>query len=236
MLDDGKSRDQAADHTAYQHLRQSSVSAAEEPLKKRIWHVGLTFVGRSRRSSAKVGTPSYIPASDESSKPVWAAVAQPTSSGRISRVPPQILIRRAEVQEVLDLRWRILRAGLARETANFDGDHEPTTRHLAAVMDNRIVGCVTILRRPWQGKPAWQMRGMAIEDGLQRSGIGRKLIDEVERIVRTEEHSLQLWCNARSPAVPFYQKLGWRIEGEEFVIPTAGPHFKMTKLVNDKRG
>lgn len=144
-----------------------------------------------------------------------------------------VIIRREPVEKVIDLRWKILRAGLPRETANFDGDLEPTTTHLVASIDGKIVGCVTILRRPWQDQPAWQLRGMAIDPMLQRSGVGRKLIEEVERIVREQKYSLQLWCNARSPAKEFYRKLGWQTVGEEFVIPTAGPHYKMTKLLQD---
>jgi GNAT superfamily N-acetyltransferase len=145
----------------------------------------------------------------------------------------EIRVRRADVEEIIDLRWRILRAGLPRETAYFDGDRDETTRHWVAVRDGRIVGCVTILRRPWDQKAAWQLRGMAVEPQLQRCGIGRELIDEVERTVRSEDHSLQLWCNARTPATPFYRKLGWQVAGEKFVIPTAGPHFKMTKLLQN---
>jgi hypothetical protein len=32
-------------------------------------------------------------------------------------------------------------------------------------------------------------------------------------------------------AIGFYQKLGWKIESEEFEIPTAGPHFKIAKVI-----
>ena len=143
-------------------------------------------------------------------------------------------IREIPVEYILDLRWRLLRASLPRDTANFEGDSEPATKHLAAIQDGKIVGCCTILHRPWQDKPAWQLRGMAVEMNLQNGGIGRKLLDEVERIVRTEPHSLLLWCNARTPARGFYEKMGWSVVGEEFVIPTAGPHYRMTKSLNDQ--
>lgn len=142
-----------------------------------------------------------------------------------------MIIRPAQVGEIIDLRWRILRAGLERETAFFEGDNEPTTIHFVADRDGKIVGCATILQRPWQDGLAWQLRGMAVEQGLQRGGVGRLLLEQVERTVRQAPYSLQLWCNARTPATPFYQKLGWQIVGPEFVIPTAGPHFKMAKLL-----
>jgi len=142
-----------------------------------------------------------------------------------------IEIRPARLDEILELRWRVLRAGLPRETAIFEGDHEPTTRHFAAVLDGRVVGCATILRRPWMDKPAWQLRGMAVEPQYQRRGIGTLLLEAIERTVRAEPHSLQLWCNARTPAIEFYRRHGWQRVGQEFVIPTAGPHYRMYKLL-----
>ncbi|HVT88820.1 MAG TPA: GNAT family N-acetyltransferase [Tepidisphaeraceae bacterium] len=142
-----------------------------------------------------------------------------------------IQVRRCQVSEIIDLRWRILRAGLARETAFFDGDNEPTTYHFAAEDVGRIVGCATLLRRLWQDMPAWQLRGMAVEPALQGRGVGSLLLKMVDQTVRLESHSMQLWCNARSPAVQFYRKSCWETFGDEFDIPTAGPHLKMTKLL-----
>ena len=150
-------------------------------------------------------------------------------------MPDDILIRRADVDEILDLRWRILRAGLPREAANFEGDDEPTARHFVAVKNGLVIGCLTMLRRNWNDKPAWQLRGMAIDPIHQGSGIGRRLLETVEQMARSEPHSLQLWCNARAPAVGFYRKAGWDIVGDQFDIPTAGPHFKMTKLLAAKQ-
>jgi GNAT superfamily N-acetyltransferase len=138
-------------------------------------------------------------------------------------------IRRADVSEILDLRWRILRAGLPESSANFEGDDEPTARHFAAIKDGRVVGCLTMLRRTWNNAPAWQLRGMAVDPICQRSGIGMKLLDAVEEMARTEPYSLLLWCNARSPARKFYEKAGWSVASAEFEMPSAGPHFKMTK-------
>jgi GNAT superfamily N-acetyltransferase len=143
-----------------------------------------------------------------------------------------ITVRRADLQEILDLRWKVLRDGLPRETAIFDGDQEPTTHHFAAIHDNRIIGCVTIMHRLWQNRPAWQLRGMAIDPQFQRTGIGGQLLQQVEQTIRSHPHSRQLWCNARTPATAFYRKFGWQLIGDEFLIPTAGPHYKMCKLLD----
>jgi predicted GNAT family N-acyltransferase len=145
---------------------------------------------------------------------------------------PDVLIRLAQTEEIIDLRHVILRAGLPRQLACFEGDDEPATRHVVATIDGKIVGCATVLRRPWEGNPAWQLRGMAIADGLRGRGIGTKMLDAIEAIVRSESsHSLQMWCNARTPAQRFYERAGWRVVSGEFVVEHAGPHVKMVKTL-----
>jgi GNAT superfamily N-acetyltransferase len=140
-----------------------------------------------------------------------------------------ILIRIASVDEILDLRWTILRAGLPRDLAHFEGDQEPTTHHFAALQTERAVACATFLRRPFDGMSAWQLRGMAVAPELQGTGVGTRLLDFAEGFVLDQDHSTLLWCNARVPASRFYQRLGWTIVGDRFEIPDAGPHVKMLK-------
>lgn len=141
---------------------------------------------------------------------------------------PQLRI--VDPDAVIDLRHRVLRAGMPRDAAMFEGDTEVGTVHLAAYDDwDVVIGCATVLHRGWNGEPAWQLRGMAVEPQLQGCGIGRLLLVEIERLIRCDSHSCLLWCNARKHAVGFYERHGWRLASPEFEIPTAGPHHKMTR-------
>jgi predicted GNAT family N-acyltransferase len=144
----------------------------------------------------------------------------------------EILIRLAKIEEILDLRWTILREGLPRESANFEGDTEPNTYHFAAIVDDERVACATFLRRPFKDESAWQLRGMAVRRDVQKSHIGRRLLQFAERFVLDQKYSSLLWCNARVPASPFYVKQGWTIVSEPFDIPSAGPHLKMIKRID----
>jgi GNAT superfamily N-acetyltransferase len=72
---------------------------------------------------------------------------------------------------------------------------------------------------------------MAVAPGHQERGIGSKLLLVVDNTVAATTIT-QLWCNARTPAAPFYQKHGWQIVSEPFDIPTAGPHVKMLKMIS----
>ncbi|HEV2294557.1 MAG TPA: GNAT family N-acetyltransferase [Tepidisphaeraceae bacterium] len=139
-------------------------------------------------------------------------------------------VRRASAFEVIDLRHAVLRCGLARATAIFPGDDAPDAVHVVAVEEvgSDILGCATIIPSAWEGQKAWQLRGMAVAPRVQRSGIGGQMLSELRRIAQDTADDVRLmWCNARSPAVAFYERHGWTIASEEFVIPTAGPHFKM---------
>lgn len=149
---------------------------------------------------------------------------------------PKIDIRRVATEEILDLRHRILRAGLPPESARFDGDDAATTFHFAAfAMDDshggcgRLAACLSMMLNSFEGRPAWQLRGMAVEDSRQRAGLGRTLLTHAENVVTAENKAGLLWCNARMPAAGFYQCLGWAVVSDVFEIPTAGPHVKMSK-------
>jgi GNAT superfamily N-acetyltransferase len=142
-------------------------------------------------------------------------------------MPPEITCRRAAVAEILPLRHRILRTGLPFEAARFEGDSDPATRHYAAVTGEVPVGCLTLIPSAWEGRPAWQLRGMATDANEQRKGLGRQLLEAAVADARVDEPERIVWCNARTSAVGFYEKLGWQVVSEPFDVPTAGPHVKM---------
>jgi GNAT superfamily N-acetyltransferase len=147
-------------------------------------------------------------------------------------VTTTIAIQRVSVDKILDLRHRILRAGLPPESARFEGDEDDTTRHFAASAmgsEGRLVGCLSFMFNSFDHEPAWQLRGMAVDSSDQRRGVGQELIEHAEEALARDGKAGLLWCNARLPAVGFYQKLGWATVSAVFEIPTAGPHVKMTK-------
>jgi GNAT superfamily N-acetyltransferase len=143
----------------------------------------------------------------------------------------EIIIRRAALAEIVDLRHVILRHGLPREEAIFGGDAAATSRHFAAVakVGGAVVACATVHLNAWDGTPAWQLRGMATDPCVRKTGVGRRLLEFLERDLADASDVRQLWCNARVPAVGFYERMGWGVVSDVFEIPTAGPHVRMTK-------
>lgn len=143
------------------------------------------------------------------------------------RMPPEITCRRVAVEEILPLRHRILRAGLPPETARFEGDRDATTRHYAAVAGDEPVCCLSLMQSDWEGRPAWQLRGMATDTHMQGRGVGRRLLEMAVAETGRDDPDRIFWCNARTSAIGFYEKHGWQVRSEPFDVPTAGPHVKM---------
>ena len=141
-----------------------------------------------------------------------------------------ISVQRVHLERTIDLRHKVLRAGLARETAYFESDDEPTTVHLVAIDGEAVVGCATVLLNTWEKQPACQLRGMAVDPDYRKLGVGRRLLEEVDRVA-AEAGVKILWANARKGAMGFYHRLGWKTVSEEFDIPLAGPHFKIVKTI-----
>ncbi len=150
------------------------------------------------------------------------------------------MIRRITALETIPVRWPILRPGFPRETAVFAGDELPTTQHFGAFSeDGTLIGVASIYLAPLPDAPpeiavpaekSWQLRGMATLPEVRGAGHGCALVEACVQAARAAGAEL-LWCNARTTAAPFYAKNGWQITGQEFDIPTVGPHFRMWRRV-----
>jgi len=148
----------------------------------------------------------------------------------------QISVRRAALHEIIGLRYRILREGLPVESAIFAGDDDANTYHIAMFLIEKgsppiPICCASFMLTFYDERLAWQLRGMATETVYQGKGVGTDLLGFAERILCRSEHTdvRFLWCNARLPAVKFYEKNGWHCVSDVFDIPTAGPHREMVK-------
>lgn len=109
------------------------------------------------------------------------------------------------------------------------GDDDPSTYHLAAVDRDRIVciGSFYEASHPHiPGSRQFQLRGMATDEDHRRQKLGAKLLDRGMEIARQRGGDV-MWCNARTGAISFYQAQGFEQIGEEFDIPTVGPHVRM---------
>jgi len=138
-------------------------------------------------------------------------------------------IETVSAKVILPLRRDILRPGYSLEESKFEGDSDPDTFHLAAILKEDIIGVATLMKDPYPllpGTNQYRLRGMAVSEDHQGKGIGKKILIKAIRLM-TDKDVDYLWFNARSHAVEFYRKQGFVTKGEEFSIPTVGPHYFM---------
>jgi GNAT superfamily N-acetyltransferase len=140
-----------------------------------------------------------------------------------------VVARRAELSEIFQVRWEVLRPGAPREAAVFPGDDLPTTIHVGAFDGARNICCATGTRAEWEGRPAWQLRGMGVVADWQRRGVGQLALAKLVELAREAWPVDTMWCNAREEAVKFYEGLGWRLASGQFMVEGVGPHYKMTR-------
>ncbi|MGN6368146.1 MAG: GNAT family N-acetyltransferase, partial [Phycisphaerae bacterium] len=95
-----------------------------------------------------------------------------------------------------------------------------------------VVGFLRLHLSEGMGLAAYQLRGMATGESVRGRGVGRELLAAAEGFVRGAGVGV-MWCNARVPAVGFYEKGGWTVVSGEFEIPTAGPHVRMERKLRD---
>lgn len=137
------------------------------------------------------------------------------------------VVRTADVEEIITLRARVLRPGLATDVARFAEDRDEGTIHLGLFEGERALSCLTLLESTYEGERAWRLRGMATDDGLRGAGLGARLLVWVAERLDSDETPDVVWCDARLVAVPFYARAGWAIVSDVYEVPNIGPHHKM---------
>ena len=134
-----------------------------------------------------------------------------------------VVVKEVAGPDTWPLRRRVLRSEHPHHTERFPEDEDPGTLHLAAFdgdADHGIVGVATFF--PSDG-PRWQLRGMAVDPAWQGSGVGRALMDAaVDRLRAAGVASV--WANVRDSAIPFYERVGWRVVGDGFINELGIPH------------
>lgn len=128
--------------------------------------------------------------------------------------------------QALGIRYEVLRKPLNLHFQINDFDIEANEIHVAALVNNRVVG--TLILSPKENS-SLKMRQVAIDIQFQSKHIGSKLIEFSEKIA-VERGFKKIELNARKTAVEFYSKLHYVTESNEF-LEVGIPHYKMSKSI-----
>ncbi len=138
------------------------------------------------------------------------------------------MIRRISPEETLPLRSAVLRNNMPLEQCVFPTDSTEGIFHLGCFADDKLVCIGTFLPEDYKekGPGGFRLRGMATDPAYAGKGFGAELINFAFNELRSVQ-AAYIWCNARSAAVGFYNRLGFEVISEEFEIPGVGPHYDM---------
>jgi len=140
------------------------------------------------------------------------------------------MIKYISQADTLPLRSKVLRRGQTLAECTFPTDTVEGVFHLGGFVDEQLVVVATFFPddHPDFGEGGFKLRGMATDPDFSGRGYGAELIKFAVKQLRSANGSY-IWCNARSSALVFYQKLGFDLISGEFEIPGVGPHFNMIK-------
>jgi predicted GNAT family N-acyltransferase len=124
-----------------------------------------------------------------------------------------------------ELRNDVLRRLLGLNLYDEDLSRESKQVHFGLFdAEGMIVACAIVV--PMADGQA-RIRQMAVAEHCQRQGHGTRIMKEIEAVLQRRGFG-HLVLNARMPAVPFYERLGYAVASEEF-LEIGIPHVRMEK-------
>jgi N-acetylglutamate synthase-like GNAT family acetyltransferase len=132
-----------------------------------------------------------------------------------------------EFFDYYNLRWRILRAPLNQPKGSEKDEYENQAIHIIAVEEDKIIGCG---RAHFNTKQEAQIRFMAVEDQWQGKGIGKMILDELEKRV-LKKGAKKIILHARENVIKFYQKNGYIVIKPSHTLFGEVKHYLMIKNI-----
>ncbi len=130
----------------------------------------------------------------------------------------------AEYAAECALRQKVLREPLGLDLYAEDLEAERAQLHFGIFEQGEIVACAVVIV---ENDGSARIRQMAVCSDYQRCGLGTMLIREVEQQMLAKKVR-KIVLHARIEAVPFYNRLGYRVTGEQF-LEVGIPHLRMEK-------
>ena len=131
-----------------------------------------------------------------------------------------------EYSLMVKLRDAILRKPLGLVFTPDDLEKEKDNILIGAFEEEQMLGCCMLVE---EEPSIIRLRQMAVLNDLQGKGIWRALMNFAENLARDRGYKI-IRMNARKNAVGFYEKVGYKIKGDQFIEVTI-PHFVMEKAL-----
>lgn len=128
----------------------------------------------------------------------------------------------------LQLRWEVLRKPWDQPFSSTTDDQENISFHL--LVKDGIGHPAATGRLQFNNTEQGQIRSMAVREDLRSMGLGSVVLGELEKVAKLRGLK-EIILDARKEAVAFYEKNGYRTEGDSYILFGVIPHFRMIKKI-----
>jgi ribosomal protein S18 acetylase RimI-like enzyme len=131
--------------------------------------------------------------------------------GEATMISIKIPQTRDDFKAYYELRYRVLRAPWGQPKDTEKDDYEPISQHFMAVDDEKgkVVGVIKMFEKePGVG---W-VSHLAIDPAYQRKGIGRLLMDTVEKVAKEKGYHA-IGCMSRLNTTGYFERFGFKTAG-----------------------
>ncbi len=140
------------------------------------------------------------------------------------------LVRAIPVERTRELRRAILRPHETLE--ELAAAEPPDAFTVGAFAGDELVAVGMIAPDGTAG--GWRVRGMATIAEARGTGAGGAVLEAL--LAHAEGGGgARVWCNARTPAIPFYERAGFSVVSGQFDLPSIGPHCVMERSLRPAR-
>lgn len=130
----------------------------------------------------------------------------------------------SEYMQMVELRNELLRKPLGISFSHDELGREKEDVLIGAFEDDQMLGCCLLTK---VDNKSVRLRQMAVQNSVQGKGIGASMMNYAENVARDSGYK-KMVMHARKTAIGFYEKLGYKLTGKEFLEITI-PHFIMEK-------
>jgi N-acetylglutamate synthase-like GNAT family acetyltransferase len=134
----------------------------------------------------------------------------------------------AEWKAYYALRFNVLREPWNQPLGSEVLADEDQAIHAIAVEDNVVLG---VARMHESAEKQGQVRCVATATAAQGKGIGKAIMAYLEEQAKTKGWT-EIVLEARENAVPFYQRIGYTIIAESYLLFGEIQHYRMKKALN----
>lgn len=145
------------------------------------------------------------------------------------RLPVACDVRLIDAANTLALRQAVLRPHQTLPECVFSGDDADDSFHYGAFHDNHLVTVASVFVeretrfRQFSQSQQFRLRGMATNPSFRGNGFGRAVLRQC--LDRAWSMGGELfWCNARTTASCYYERMGFLAIPDVFELPGIGPH------------